>query len=620
MNSNPVFRSGRDRAPASCVLPRDDHRDQDAGNGTAARCARHAAPAILAAACALLLATAHAELIPAARMTAWAPGVNVGVLDGIPTSRTNIIDITKAPYNADRSGAQDCSDIIASAIKATASGDIVYLPAGTYRVAKPITVFNQSNFTIRGDGDSTVLMSYCGYPGVFYFGASADYLWNYPSTGVAVKGGLGKGSTTITLADTSLFSPGQLVQIKEDDDHVLPVMNFGARTGSHGATQKTRVMAKTATTLTISPGLYWTMQSGLNPRVYAGRGQAERIGIEDLKIDGTNSTSTYVIWLEQCLNSWIKNVHIASAYQYMIFLMDCLNVEVRHCYIDASKQSGPNGAGLLVEGTCASLFEDNIFYKTFPHLEVNFGSCGNVFAYNFCEDSTVYGAVGASIDANHGPHNRLNLYEGNISPLFQSDGYFGSASEDTVFRNWLHGTSPGATGVRQPIILNRFTRNYSVISNILGRPGVTYSSFYLLGVPQMGNSNYTGTAQLSASRPWADWSAYLAGTYTGGTNNGFLELDLDVAASALLVENYNTGDAAIPASEASADTPLTTSLYRSAKPVWFGSLAWPAFDPHAPNMKYDAIPAGYRYVHGTEPPADRLVQPPISVRIEVAAP
>ncbi len=61
-------------------------------------------------------------------------------------------------------------------------------------------------------------------------------------------------------------------------------------------------------------------------------------------------------------------------------------------------------------------------------MEINYGSCGNVFAYNFCYDSSSYGVVGGSIDSNHGPHNSYNLYEGNIAPNIQSDGYFGSAS------------------------------------------------------------------------------------------------------------------------------------------------------------------------------------------------
>ena len=48
---------------------------------------------------------------------------------------------------------------------------------------------------------------------------------------------------------------------------------------------------------------------------------------------------------------------------------------------------------------------------------------------------------------------------------------------------------------------------------------------------------------------------------------------------------------------------MPSSLFRNSKPSWFGSLSWPPFDSTSPNSaQYDNIPAGYRYVHGTEAP------------------
>lgn len=51
---------------------------------------------------------------------------------------------------------------------------------------------------------------------------------------------------------------------------------------------------------------------------------------------------------------------------------------------------------------------------------------------------------------------------------------------------------------------------------------------------------------------------------------------------------------------------LPASLLRDEKPAYFGSLAWPPFDPSAPPDAFDdenvaRIPAGYRYVHGVDP-------------------
>jgi len=105
---------------------------------------------------ALLAWLAQAEIIPAARLVSWVPGVTVGVPGGIPTrpSGSGIIrDVTLAPYNADKTGATDAGPAIQAAINAAKANDVVYLPAGTYLVATRIFINYKNNFiTVRGDG------------------------------------------------------------------------------------------------------------------------------------------------------------------------------------------------------------------------------------------------------------------------------------------------------------------------------------------------------------------------------------------------------------------------------------------------------------------------------------
>ena len=58
----------------------------------------------------------------------------------------------------------------------------------------------------------------------------------------------------------------------------------------------------------------------------------------------------------------------------------------------------------------------------------------------------------------------------------------------------------------------------------------------------------------------------------------------------------------IPSAESLGSRALPPSLYLGTKPSWFGRLTWPPFDPASPNVSYEAIPAGYRFVHGVDPP------------------
>ncbi len=80
-------------------------------------------------------------------------------------------------------------------------------------------------------------------------------------------------------------------------------------------------------------------------------------------------------------------------------------------------------------------------------MEINGGSSGNVFLYNAMIDnySDFVGDPGHvqeyAFDGNHAPHNCMNLWEGNYGADFINDGYHGSGSHFTIFRNRFHGTN-----------------------------------------------------------------------------------------------------------------------------------------------------------------------------------
>jgi hypothetical protein len=343
------------------------------------------------------------------------------------------------------------------------------------------------------------------------------------------------------------------------------------------------------------------------------------------------------------------------------------------------------------------LVEDNIIYRCYPGIEINGGSCGNVYAYNFVEDAfTDAKLIGYSFDCNHSPHNYFELYEGNIGTKFVNDAYFGSTSHITLFRNWFHGTDTTLTDNGKCIDLCRFSRDFSVVGNILGRAGVSfvvdpllevtqYSTRYIyrLGYPNCDNGGYSSTAQPSLGKWYTDWNptdgATIAGSlisrtsesagvirlqnghvssgqlasleWSGGTRigvaigivlgsdvpftsangtplpgtgttiriwpgaGGFQNLDLDVRATTILKGNYNTQDGQVPDAESLGAQALPASAFRTTKPTWFGQLAWPAFDPSSANMSYEAIPAGYRYIHGIDPPSNDIRTPPSGVKI-----
>lgn len=542
----------------------------------------------------LVTSTVHAVLIPADRLGKWKPGVDVGVSGGIPANRTIIVDASGPPYNADKTGANDASVAIQSAINATPKGGVTSLPAGTYRITKDLAL--GSGRTLRGAGmNATTLMVYGG-SNILSFGAQSPGWWGPLQNGIAVTGATAN-ATTLTVPDTATFTPGLMAIFSRQassDQYDNPVVVATGGPGGDFFRQVTKVVSKTPTTLTVSPGPFIDLAAypvKIVAGLYAGQ---DGVGVEDLTIDLKNSSTFSAISWTETRDSWIKNVKITNTKNYAMSLLQCSRLEIRGCYIGPAA-GGPtsNQAGVIFTTVDSCLVEDNIFVETYPCLEINTGSSGNVFAYNLIRTSNGYYAV----DSNHGPHNVMNLYEGNVITLFISDAYFGSESHGTLFRNWITGIGSAGTAapkqINWTIGLKRFTRKYSLVGNVIGMGGYSYpfGDTVSLGQPNMGNSESTGTAP-----PWADW-----GKQTGP--GSFQELDTGVKADLVRKGNYSYHNST---QESLGGDALPDSLYLTAKPSFFGSLAWPPFNPAAPgtpdeNAVMQKIPAGYRYVSGTGP-------------------
>ena len=110
------------------------------------------------------------------------------------------------------------------------------------------------------------------------------------------------------------------------------------------------------------------------------------------------------------------------------------------------------------------------------------GASCNVIAYNYAFLNSTTGYYDISL--NHGPHNMLNLVEGNVIENYRDDGYFGSCSHNTLFRNRISDS----------LELKHFSNYYSVVGNVLAISGYQTSyeateegpntiPFYELGWP-----------------------------------------------------------------------------------------------------------------------------------------
>ena len=222
------------------------------------------------------------------------------------------------------------------------------------------------------------------------------------------------------------------------------------------------------------------------------------------------------------------------------------------------------------------------------HPPIQFGdatganSC-NVVAYNYVVNTD---PGFWDISFNHSPHNMLNLAEGNVIDNYKDDGYFGSASHNTLFRN----------RITQYLELKHFSNYYNIVGNVLGTTGfsnayetttVNYSNnpIYALGYPNIGNHSYTGT--FGPTTP-PDYHAL------PNTLDGCQQLDRNVRATILRHGNFDYVNNSTVWDPAISDHTIPNSLYLGGKPSWWGNLPWPPIGPDRSPM-VGSIPAQERF-------------------------
>ena len=525
----------------------------------------------------LVTSSAAAEPIPAARRYDWA---HTGVPGKIP-NRTNVC----ATLNPGATATQ-----INNAIASCGSGNVVKLNPGIYNVAG--IQISSSNVTLRGAGaDQTTLK-----------GCAILKLGNGSRTahGASVTSGGVKGTSTITVSSTSNLAVGTMIELDRVDDSDFVKSGIG---GGRFIRQINRITAVSGSVLTLQNPLLWDFTSAGGATLRFSFASVSFSGVEDMKLDhsGTSGCNDHNFDVQYCYACWIKGIESSKPSGYHMVISGTLNLEIRDSYIHEASTYGANNGGVVVYGNPAwgsnsnGLIENNIFNRLFPAVELQNSSSGFYIGYNYSYGSQSQ-ASGAPVTwtylDNHGPHDMMNLYEGNIGEMFGSDGYFGGSSHGTAARNYFTGYNPNFGTKDDPVRLNRASYYYNIVGNVLGSNGENPQKYqqtsndctggpaiYRLGYPNAGNCSFTDV--------------------TGHPIPGLTYPDAKVASTLLRWGNYdyfsdaNRFDPAeIPAGvPVPSDQVIPISYYHASKPSWFGSRPWPLIGPDVTNG--DGDPSGH---------------------------
>ena len=522
------------------------------------------------------------EIIPSNRRVDWNPGIP----GGIPV-RTKIFADVKTAYGAYGDGSHDDSAALQNAMNACPAGQVLQIPAGTYRITSQLTI--AKGIVLRGDGPSLskIALDNSSASRIIQIGDISGNI-----TGIPVTGGSIKGSNRITVSDASRFSVGDMIIIDIRDDGSL-IQNgyrgycsqFKRRDGGgdwRSIGQVLEITAKSGDTLEIRSPLHWNFSSRFSPEVYPANGTVVKYaGLEDIQLFRTspyngNGNIILMRWAAYC---WVKNVECRRVAGRHIQLQRSYKCVVRDsfCHDAWNYDKGGTAYGIcLDEYTTDCLVENNIvFHLNNPMTFENSGG-GNVFGYNYADDAVLASAPDWMLSdiGTHCTWPHMELVEGNRCGMICSDNVWGGGGYVTLFRNHVKGRHFSRTEKANVSGFDIEAHNwfFNIVGNVLLEPGVD-AVYELYDAPDCSPKAAYRLGYVRGCSPTD------ATTYSTLLRHGNFDY----------VTNETKWDAGI------LDHLIPASLYLHSKPAFFGTKPWPIIGPDVIPMT-GMIPAEERFL------------------------
>jgi hypothetical protein len=527
-------------------------------------------------------------LLDSSRAIDW---TRAGIPSGIPHRTTRCGSVISAYTGT--------AATINNAINACPPGQYVELGAGTFNLSTGIGFHGKSNVTLRGAGAKQTIINFTrgsnctGLTANVCFDATVDNWEGNPQNLKTWSAGFSKGTTKITLGNTTNLNVGDLLVLDQLDDTNTDTGNIwicqnenvcsqqGASAGRPKRIQQqiVKITAKNANEVTITPGLHMpNWRIGQSPAAW-GTTPVAMSGIEDLSLNHTSSNEYAGILMFNALNCWVKNVRSINSNRSHVDIWIGSGIVVRDSYFYGTKNAVSQSYGIESYQATASLIENNIFVHVTAPMMISTHS-GGVYGYNYTLDNHYTLSPSwmiASAMVHEGGVDNI-LLEGNDGASgFHCDNIHGTSHFGTSFRNAWLGWETGKTDRTIPVELQSGCRYYNIVGNVLGRDG-THTNY------EKAVSGGSGTA---------DSSVYVMGySAEGGDPYPGLRNDSFVLGTLMRWGNYESAtdmtrwqssevpsDLLVYGNPVPGSQTLPNSLYLSSKPAWFGSVAWPPIGP-----------------------------------------
>lgn len=563
----------------------------------------------------------------------WA---TAGVEGGIPSATWTQCGSTISAYTG-------TATTINNAIAACGTNQYVLLGSGTFTLSTAI-IFNESNHVLRGGGaDQTKLVingdtSGCGNgqntailfcSGTAHYGATAQG-FSGPNHLANWTAGYPAGTSVITLSSTTGLAIGSTIALDQTNDASDGYPAAGdifmcdagepcSWEGGNSFARTNRIQVElhkvtniAGSNVTISPGVIANnYRSGQSPSAWwASAGVVlENSGIENLSIDFTGSGAVNILAtnVTNCWFSGIRTVRTAGAGNFVFHLMivNGLHTTVRNSYFYGSGTAGITQYGYTPHIVTLGLLENTIIQQGVTPIAPNDPEMASVYGYNLVTDSNAdNSAAGFQL---HNGGDAFNLYEGNTAGTFSSDVIHGTHHFLTWFRNFSdgHDHNPGGNNLDSAFAFWSHNRFFNLLGNVSG--AASFTTYQTLNancttcIYNMQKGNHGGTLAYDARVVatmfrWGNWDN-ITSSNDNGTNDQTGTRWCGTAANTNWSACSSTSE--VPSgitnyanSVPSAET-LPNSFYLSAKPSWFGSVAWPPIGPDVTNSTVTSRTGGH---------------------------
>jgi hypothetical protein len=483
-----------------------------------------------------------------ARKATW---TEAGIPTGIPTVTT--VGANVKTWGAVGNGTTDDTTAFERAISNTAwsasSPKLLYVPAGTYKLTRTITI--PSGCVVSGDGSESTTLSH-----------NLNGAWDTNNfqlegagygTGYSLSSGYTKGSSAIVCSNASQFTAGNIIELYEENDPSIMYTKaeWNVSWAQQMPSEQNIVSSVVGTTINLTYPLIRTFRAAFSPRVRkvtcttsAGFQYVKVHRVDDYVLpdpDFKPSEWNALIYARAVHRCWVYRCELSYACHKSLLWNRCSQCEVRANYIHhAHRYRGNQGDGIsFCERATRNLVVDNILF----HLNALFldkGAIGNVYFANHNYEPWDTRGGGEAVDDNdysfdfHGHYATFNLMEHNTMGNSSNAGYWGPCPNNTWFRNRIWNRR---IQEKDPC------DNTNYIANELTNPGETIRVY----------STSTGTL--------------LHGNMYAGQIN------------------WASGE----------DQTLPASFYAASKPSWWGDEKWPAIGP---DVVHGITPAERRWITG----------------------